>query len=121
MMRWCLTLLTLGACVDSTKGVPGATQICDTRLGPLVNCGPNLGGAPIDRIRDACTKLADCGIIAVQAPDGRTFDKCVSDFEQYPIDTLPAILDCIANSSCEQQVDPKDGDHSICERFAKLP
>ena len=119
-MRLCLLALTLAACVDSAK-VPGATPICDTRLGPLVNCGPNLGGPSIDQIRDACTKLAQCGYVVIQGnPDQvRTFEECVNDFEGYPIDTLPAILDCIANSSCEQLHDPENGHLSICERFGR--
>ena len=120
MIRLCLTLLTLGACVDSAE-VPGATQICDTRLGPIVNCGPNLGGGRIDQIRQACQKLAQCGYVKEQGDPNmvRTFEECVGDFEGYPIDTLPAILDCIAKSSCEQLHDPDNGHLSICERFGR--
>jgi hypothetical protein len=113
-----LLALLLGGCVDASQKVPGATDICDTRLGPLTGCGPDLGAGGIDQIRAACTKLESCGLVSVQN-GGRTFDDCVGDFEQYPIDTLPAILDCIAHSSCEQLHDPDDSHKSICERFAK--
>lgn len=113
-------LVVVSSCVDSSD-VPGATNVCDTRLGPVAGCGAGLGGGAINQIRTACTKLASCGLVAIQGnPDTtRTFDECVGAFEQYPIDTLPAILDCIARSSCEQLSDPMDGTHSICERFGR--
>ena len=119
-MRFCLVVLTLAACVDSAQ-VPGATNICDTRFGAVAGCGPNLGGAPIDQIRQACTKLAMCGYVVIQGnpSDTRTFEECVGDFEGYPIDTLPAILDCISKSSCEQLRDPMSEHVSICERFGR--
>ena len=118
-MRFYLVALAFAACVDGSRDVPGASNICDTRLGPLAGCGPSLGGGPINQIRDACTKLVTCGIINVQAPSGRTFEDCVASFEGYAIDTLAAILDCISKSSCEQLHDPMSADHSICEQFGR--
>ena len=114
---WGLLATSGVSCVQGER-IPGATPACQSREGPLLGCGPRTGGLPEDSIRAACQKLAACGLVAIEH-GGRSFEDCLGDFEGYPIDTLPAILDCIGRSSCEQLPDPQDRNISICERFGR--
>jgi hypothetical protein len=115
-----LLLATSPACVDDKDRVPGAPSACDSREGPLLGCGPTPGGElDVDSIRAACRKLAACGLVTISPHNGaRSFDQCVSDFEGYAADLLPAILACIDHAACQDLPDPKDRTSTICERYS---
>jgi len=104
-------------CVEGNR-VPGATGACDTREAPLLGCGPATGGAALASIRDACSKLATCGLVSIEN-GRRSFEDCVNDFESYPIDALPGILACIGRTDCAGLQNPNERNVSICERFGR--
>jgi len=112
-----LFALLLGGCLEGSR-VPGAMPACDTREGPLLGCGARTGGPPLDSIRAACQKLAECGLVSIEG-GARSFQDCINDFEGYPIDALPAILECIGRTDCQSLRDPanRGSGVSICERF----
>src|SRR5262245_39437545 len=117
MVALLTALASAGGCFEGSR-VPAATGACDTREAPLLGCGAAAGGSPLASIRDACSKLAACGLVSIE--DGRrSFEDCVADFNGYPIDVLPAILTCVGRTECAALPDPNDRNVSICERLGR--
>ena len=112
-----VALAGASGCSEGNR-VPGATPACDTREAPLLGCGAAGGGTALASIRDACSKLASCGLVSIEG-GRRSFEDCVGDFEGYPIDNLPAILACIGRTECAALPDPNDRNVSICERLGR--
>jgi hypothetical protein len=109
--------MVAGACSNDGR-LPGATSACQAPEAALLGCGPRGGADDTDSIREACAKLASCGLVSIDRGD-RSFADCISDFDGYPIDALPAILNCIARSRCDELPDPDDKSRSICERYGR--
>jgi hypothetical protein len=100
-------LLLLAACADDPA--PGAPSPCDTPAGPLLSCpGEAVSPAPFT-IEDACARLVECGLFAVNHVDAdgnhhddyRTCVKGLRD-DDYQVERLAFVLACVDVATCEQ-------------------
>ena len=109
-------LLTLAACADDPA--PGAPSPCDTPAGPLLSCPGETVSPQPPTIESACARLVECGLFAVNDVDENgnhhdDYKTCVNGLrgDEFPIERLTFVLECVDVSTCEQLT------HDHCGRF----
>jgi hypothetical protein len=97
-----LPVLLAAACTDDPVGAP--QDSCHTPAGPLLGCVPSPTPDQPLSIEDACWRLVDCGVVAIDGQGNRAdWHTCVNDLrgDDVPAERLRFILECITESTCQ--------------------
>lgn len=99
-----LALALASACVGEGEPQPGFVDPCRTPQAPLLGCPPPTVGEQPFTIEDACRKLVDCGVLALDAPESNAdFVGCVHRLrgDEYTADRLEFVLRCTEVATCQ--------------------
>lgn len=109
------TFALAAACADDRA--PGALSPCDTPAGPLLSCPPNQVAEPPPAIEDACWRLVECGLFAVENLDDQgnhqgDWVTCVNDLrgDDFTAARLDHVLRCVDASTCQDLAQGHCGD-----------